>query len=113
MVYAFQIVLNEHVLSSLFSTHRRVVNSFPLHRSKAIYGYLNDYAFFIRGLLDLYECTFDSQWVEWCERLQDVQNDLFWNSDTRIYNMISQNDHFSSLPQGGGWFIIIVKAGGF
>ena len=35
-----------------------------------ISGFVDDYAFLIRGLLDLYEAGFDSQWIEWALELQ-------------------------------------------
>ena len=40
-------------------------------------GFAEDYSFMIQGLLDLYETTFDVQWVEWAERLQVKQIELF------------------------------------
>lgn len=35
-------------------------------------GYLDDYAFFIEGLINLYEATFDLRWLEEAARLTDV-----------------------------------------
>lgn len=40
----------------------------------------------VRGLLDLYEASQESAWLEWALRLQDTQDRLFWDS------------------QGGGYF---------
>lgn len=40
----------------------------------------------MRGLLDLYEASLESAWLEWALRLQDTQDRLFWD------------------PQGGGYF---------
>jgi uncharacterized protein YyaL (SSP411 family) len=42
-------------------------------------GFVDDYAFLIRGLLDLYEAGFDWHWVEWALELQEIQNQLFWD----------------------------------
>ncbi|KAB0394511.1 hypothetical protein E2I00_015642 [Balaenoptera physalus] len=39
-----------------------------------------DYAFVVRGLLDLYEASQESAWLEWALRLQDTQDRLFWDS---------------------------------
>ncbi|XP_036735744.1 spermatogenesis-associated protein 20 isoform X5 [Manis pentadactyla] len=50
------------------------------------WGFLEDYAFVVRGLLDLYEASQESAWLEWALRLQDTQDRLFWDS------------------QGGGYF---------
>jgi uncharacterized protein YyaL (SSP411 family) len=43
----------------------------------AIGGMLDDYAFFIQGLLDLYEASLEDKWLEWAIDLQDTQNGLF------------------------------------
>ncbi|KAJ8318185.1 hypothetical protein KUTeg_003276 [Tegillarca granosa] len=49
--------------------------------SVPIEGFADDYANLIRGLLDLYEATFDDQYVAWAEKLQDQQNTLFWDTE--------------------------------
>lgn len=43
----------------------------------AIAGFLDDYAFFIGALLDLYEADFDARHVEFAMRLADKMRDLF------------------------------------
>ncbi|GFG29853.1 hypothetical protein Cfor_04110 [Coptotermes formosanus] len=53
--------------------------------SSPIPGFLDDYAFLIRGLLDLYEACFDPYWLEWAEVLQDQQDRLFWDDDGAGY----------------------------
>jgi uncharacterized protein YyaL (SSP411 family) len=40
-------------------------------------GFVEDYAFLIQGLLDLYETTFEVRWLEWAGQLQETQNRLF------------------------------------
>lgn len=35
-------------------------------------GFCDDYAFFIHGLLDLYEATFDDQYLEFADTLQSM-----------------------------------------
>lgn len=57
-----------------------------------IHGFLNDYAFLIRGLLDLYDCTYDPQWIEWSDILQEKQNQLFWDIKQKAYNLNLPND---------------------
>ncbi|KAF2216258.1 hypothetical protein CERZMDRAFT_109199 [Cercospora zeae-maydis SCOH1-5] len=42
-------------------------------------GFADDYAFFISGLLDLYETTFDSNFLKFADTLQQTQNKLFWD----------------------------------
>ncbi|XP_065226347.1 spermatogenesis-associated protein 20-like isoform X1 [Planococcus citri] len=57
-----------------------------------IHGFLNDYAFLIRGLLDLYDCTYDPQWIEWGNALQEKQNQMFWDAKHKAYNLNLPND---------------------
>jgi len=40
-------------------------------------GVLEDYAFLIQGVLDLYEATFEPRWIAWAIRLQGQQDRLF------------------------------------
>lgn len=42
-------------------------------------GYLNDYAFFIEALLNLYEATFDMRWLNESKRLNDVLIEHYWD----------------------------------
>ena len=41
------------------------------------YGFAEDYAFLIQGLLDLYEADFDIRWLVWAGELQVQMNALF------------------------------------
>ncbi|KAG5305541.1 SPT20 protein, partial [Acromyrmex insinuator] len=56
-----------------------------VQRSDPIPGFHEDYAFFVKGLLDLYEATFNPHWVEFAEELQDIQDRLFWDSEDGGY----------------------------
>ena len=47
----------------------------------AIDGLVDDYAFFIQGLLDLYETSLDGRWLILAMDLTETQNRLFWDSD--------------------------------
>ena len=42
-------------------------------------GFAEDYAFFIQGLLDLYEAAFELRWLQWAERLQAAMDERFWD----------------------------------
>ena len=59
-----------HILSSLCCRYRE------LGISKTE-GFSSDYAFLVRGLLDLFEGTFDDHWLEWAVQLQAKQDKLF------------------------------------
>src|SRR6266436_4374341 len=55
-------------------------------------GFTDDYAFFIQGLLDLYEASFDTQWLNWATALQDRQNTSFWDKKGGAYFTTSGKD---------------------
>jgi uncharacterized protein YyaL (SSP411 family) len=47
--------------------------------AEPIGGFLDDYAFVIRGLLDLYAACQDEKWIQWADELQQKQDELFWD----------------------------------
>ncbi|XP_078510561.1 spermatogenesis-associated protein 20 isoform X2 [Lissotriton helveticus] len=61
--------------------------------SVPITGFLEDYAFVIQGLFDLYEASLDERWLQWAIQLQKTQDQLFWDTDGFGY--------FSSDPSDG------------
>lgn len=67
--------------SSLSSNYFHHSSLDLIYRSYPIEGFVDDYAFVIRGLLDLYEVCQDERWVQWAEELQERQNALFWDSE--------------------------------
>ncbi|MBL4665042.1 MAG: thioredoxin domain-containing protein [Nitrospinaceae bacterium] len=46
---------------------------------------LDDYAYLIQGLVDLYEADFDEQWLGWANVLQKKQDELFWDKESGGY----------------------------
>ena len=42
-------------------------------------GFAEDYAYFIQGLLDLYEASFTLRWLSWADVLQEKMDELFWD----------------------------------
>ncbi|XKL65108.1 hypothetical protein PGB90_005194 [Kerria lacca] len=67
--------------------------------AKPVRGFLSDYAFLIRGLLDLYEYIFDESLITWCEQLQKTQDNLFWDEKEKAYNLGCSKDHFILTKQ--------------
>ncbi|EGC32616.1 hypothetical protein DICPUDRAFT_155404 [Dictyostelium purpureum] len=45
-----------------------------------IHAFADDYASLIQGLLDLYQCTFEIEYLEWAIELQEKQDQLFYDS---------------------------------
>lgn len=72
------------------------------YSTKPIEGFLDDYAFIIRGLLDLYTACQDEKWIQWADELQQKQNELFWDS--------SQGGYFTSAA-GDSSILIRLKEG--
>ncbi len=54
-------------------------------------GYLEDYAFLIRGLFDAYEALFDESYLEWAQNLLKVVNSDFWDSENGGYFVSREN----------------------
>jgi uncharacterized protein YyaL (SSP411 family) len=44
-----------------------------------IEGFADDYAFVVQGLLDLYEASFDVEWLKFAVQLQETQDRLFFD----------------------------------
>jgi uncharacterized protein len=55
-------------------------------------GFASDYAFFIQGLLDLYEASFDVRRLEWAIKLQQRQDQIFRDATQAGYFTTSGND---------------------
>ena len=48
-------------------------------------GFTDDYAFLIQGLVDLYEASFETHWLDLATTLQDRQNALCWDKKGDAY----------------------------
>ncbi|XP_069174791.1 spermatogenesis-associated protein 20 isoform X2 [Procambarus clarkii] len=57
-----------------------------------IEGFADDYAWIIRGFINLYEATLDTEWLKLAEKIQDKQNELFWDSKGNGYYMTQSGD---------------------
>ena len=66
--------------------------------SRADQVYLDDYAFFIAGLLDLYETNFDYRWLERAIALQGAQDDLFLDEENGGYFLTAVNAERLLVP---------------
>jgi len=53
-------------------------------------GFLEDYAFFVQGLLDLYEASFERRWLDEAVRLGTDMVELFWDSEAGGFFSSSQ-----------------------
>jgi uncharacterized protein YyaL (SSP411 family) len=58
-----------------------------------IEGFADDYAFIIQALLDLYEASFDVEWLKFATELQETQDRLFFDEKNGGYFSTSGKDH--------------------
>src|SRR5207244_11343196 len=57
-----------------------------------IEAFADDYAFVIQGLLDLYEASFDVEWLKFATQLQETQDRLFFDEENGGYFSTSGKD---------------------
>src|SRR5207247_10607044 len=60
-------------------------------------GFADDYAFVIHGLLDLYEASFDIEWLKFAIELQETQDRLFFDGKNGGYFSTSGKDESAVL----------------
>jgi len=58
----------------------------------AIEGFADDYAFVVQALLDLYEASFDIEWLKFAIELQETQDRLFFDEKNGGYFSTSGKD---------------------
>jgi uncharacterized protein len=68
------------VLTHLWDEPHRVMRRRYREGDAAIEGYCEDYAFFIWGLLELFQASGEPEWLHWAKRLQERQDELFWDA---------------------------------
>ena len=80
------------VQSNLYDEKTRVLyRSFREGRGN-VEGFADDYAFVIQGLLDLYEASFDVEWLKFALDLQETQDRLFLDEKGGGYFSTSGKD---------------------
>ena len=70
---------------------KKLFRSYRDGRSQ-VEGFADDYAFMIQGLLDLYEASFDVQWLKFGLELQETQDRLFLDKKGGGYFSTSGQD---------------------
>jgi uncharacterized protein YyaL (SSP411 family) len=69
----------------LYDGSRKVLFRNYREGRSAVEGFADDYAFFIQGLLDLYEASFDTGWLRFAIELQETQDKLFFDPERGGY----------------------------
>jgi uncharacterized protein len=78
--------------TKLYDPSRKILyRSYREDRSN-IEGFADDYAFVIQGLLDLYEASFDVEWLKFASDLQETQDRLFFDQKNGGYFSNSGRD---------------------
>jgi uncharacterized protein len=78
---------------NLYDSSRKILyRSYRGGRSD-IEGFADDYAFVIQGLVDLYEASFDIEWLKFATELQETQDHLFFDEKNGGYFSTSGKDH--------------------
>ena len=86
------------------------------HGKTQIDGFLEDYAFLIRALLDAYEAVFDSDLLIWADQLMKHAGNGFWDEENGGYYFTSatrddlifrlKDEHDQSIPSGTGVMLL-------
>jgi hypothetical protein len=80
------------VQSRLYDSFARILyRNYRAGRSE-IEGFADDYAFVIQGVLDLYEASFDIEWLKFAMQLQEMQDRLFFDQKNGGYFSTSGKD---------------------
>ncbi len=78
--------------ASLYDPSRKILYRNYRQGRSDIEGFADDYAFAIQGLLDLYEASFDVEWLKLAAELQETQDRLFFDEKNGGYFSTSGND---------------------
>lgn len=70
--------------------------------AKPIYGFLDDYSFLIKGLIDYYVASLDVTILYWAKELQEIQDEYFWDKKNGgyFYSEASQADVIVRMKEG-------------
>ncbi len=96
-VFKNQEYLNAALKSANFILNNQLRSDGGLNHSykdkkSTINGYLEDYASVIEAFLDLYEVTFDEQWLRTAKQLTDYTYDHFYDVASKMFFFTSDED---------------------
>ena len=80
------------IMSKLYEPRAQVLFRRYRDEEARFEGGLQDYAFFVQGLLDLYEASFDIRWIEHAIDLTSKQIEIFWDDADGGFFDISGKD---------------------
>ena len=87
------------LLDKLVDESGRLLRTYKNGQAK-LYGYLEDYAFLVDGLLLLHEATFGERWLEAAIELGGAMVDLFWDETSQqFYDTGSNHEELVIRPR--------------
>ncbi|MCH8046409.1 MAG: thioredoxin domain-containing protein [Planctomycetes bacterium] len=100
---AYQVLGNEEYLNTAVNAGNFIINKLYNSKDEILLrryrdgearfdAHLEDYAFFIQGLLDLYEASFDIKWLKTAIKLNKQKIKLFYDKDQKGFFDISADD---------------------
>jgi uncharacterized protein YyaL (SSP411 family) len=78
--------------ANLYDSSRKILYRNYRGGRSDIEGFADDYAFIIQSLLDLYEASFDVEWLKFAVELQETQDRLFFDEKNGGYFSTSGKD---------------------
>jgi uncharacterized protein YyaL (SSP411 family) len=75
----------ELILKQAWPTQQQVKRIFSKGASKNLAGFLDDYAFLIEACLELYQVTFEEQWLEHAQSLVQYTQTHFLDKNTNLF----------------------------
>ena len=86
----------EFLRANLYDKSRKILFRNYREGRSDIEGFADDYAFVIQGLVDLYEASFDIEWLKFAVELQETQDRLFFDEKNGGYFSTTGKD--SDVP---------------
>jgi len=80
------------VRANLYDQSRKILFRNYREGRSDVEAFADDYAFVIQGLLDLYEASFEVEWLKLAIELQEAQDRLFWDEHNGGYFTTSGKD---------------------
>jgi uncharacterized protein YyaL (SSP411 family) len=80
------------VRANLYDKSRKILFRNYREGHSDIEGFADDYAFVIQGVVDLYEASFDIEWLKFAMELQETQDRLFFDDKSGGYFSTSGTD---------------------
>ena len=90
-------VAADFVLANLMTPGGRLLRCYTSGRAE-LAAYLDDYAFFVDGLIAIHRATEDPKWLDLAQQLTETQLELFWDDQHRGF-YFTADDHQSLIAR--------------